>query len=40
MSEEKNNSQDLIGALIQTLQTDNFKEDEEDEIAPEKESYG
>jgi hypothetical protein len=42
MREEKNNSQDLIGALIQTLQTDNFKEDEdeEDEIAPEKESYG
>jgi hypothetical protein len=39
MSEKKENNQDLIGSLIQTLQTGNFEEDEE-EIATEKESYG
>ncbi|MFM5980168.1 MAG: hypothetical protein ACKO9I_06395 [Sphaerospermopsis kisseleviana] len=39
MSEKKDNNQDLIGALVQSLQTGNFDEDEE-EIATEKESYG
>ncbi|MBE9058333.1 hypothetical protein [Sphaerospermopsis sp. LEGE 08334] len=39
MSEKQNNNQDLIGALVQSLQTGHFEEDEE-EIATEKESYG
>ncbi|MBD2694266.1 hypothetical protein [Anabaena catenula] len=39
MSEKKDNNQDLIGALVQSLQNGNFEEDEE-EIATEKESYG
>jgi hypothetical protein len=39
MSEKQNSSQDLIGALVQSLQNGNFEEDEE-EIATEKESYG
>jgi hypothetical protein len=37
MSEKKDKNQDLISTLVQTLQTDNF---EEEEIATEKENYG
>ncbi|WP_353930516.1 hypothetical protein WJM97_19940 [Okeanomitos corallinicola TIOX110] len=39
MSENQNQSQDLISALVKSLQNDNFEEDEE-EIATEKEIYG
>jgi hypothetical protein len=40
MSEQQNTNQDIIGKLVQTLQTGNFEEDDEEGIAPEKESYG
>jgi hypothetical protein len=39
MSEQKNTSQDIIGKLVQSLQTGDFV-DEENEFSPEKESYG
>jgi hypothetical protein len=39
MSEQQNSSQDIIGKLVQSLQTGDFS-DEENEFAPEKESYG
>ena len=39
MSEQKNTSQDIIGKLVQSLQTGDFV-DEENEFGPEKESYG
>ena len=39
MSEQQNTSQDIIGKLVQSLQTGDFS-DEENEFGLEKESYG
>ncbi len=39
MSEQQNTSQDIIGKLVQSLQTGDFV-DEENEFGSEKESYG